>query len=90
MRIDICYENSCDEIKIYEVCKKFPIKNLRNNFINPFCFNDNDIFNLLTYKQWDKLQNKSEYIFNVSKDWLNFISGQRSAQNKNELSLYND
>jgi hypothetical protein len=66
-----------------------PIKNMRESFLNTFTFQDDDIYNLLGPKQYDKF-NAGQYVFNVTKKHLDLICGNRPAMNKDELLMYSD
>lgn len=87
MKIEITSEEN--GFYIYKVGEQWPIKNLRENFLSPFTFQEDDIENLLGEKMFAKFQ-KGQILFNVTKDMLDFVSGQRGAKTKAELEMYND
>lgn len=74
--------------KIYQDSKSFPLRNMRKN-INVNEFTEDDVFNLIGEKEYEKFED-GKFEFNVSKNMLDLITGQRSAKTKSELNLYND
>lgn len=85
MKIEITNEG--EFYNIYKDGEQRPLKNMRSGFMSPFAFYDDDILKLLDEKQHDKFL-KGEYKFNVSKSHLQFITGERLAQTRQELQMY--
>lgn len=84
MKIEITNEG--EFYHIYKVQTNRPLKNYRAN-LSPFNFYEDDIIKLLNDKQYDKFL-KGEYTFLVDGNFLKLITGERSAQTRNELLLY--
>jgi|694.fasta_scaffold89439_3 hypothetical protein len=64
------------------------VRNIRAN-LNSFAFYDDDIENLIGENNYKKAFQDGKFIFEVSKKHLDLISGERSAQTKAELLMYN-
>ncbi len=88
MKIEITNEG--EYYHIYTDGSTRPIKNLRENFLNQFAFQDEDIFNLIGENTYNKAFQKGKYEFTVTKKQLQLIIGERSAQTRLELEMYPD
>lgn len=86
MKIEITNEG--ESFKLYYNKELRPIKNFRAN-LSPFSFYEDDILKLLSEKQHNDFLNGA-YCFEVSKKHLQLITGERSAQTRNELELYSN
>ena len=76
--------------QIYREGSIYPLLNNRVRFLQ-FYFSDDDIINLIGENKYNKaFINEGKYIFNVTISLLQFVSGERSAQTRNELLMYND
>lgn len=90
MKIEIVSSAPDKEYKIYKIGDKFPVKNLRSNQLIGNCdFSENDILNLLGDKKYAKFEN-GIYVFDVTKNHLDLITGERSPRNRTELEMYKD
>jgi len=88
MKVEITNEG--EYYKIYKVGDLHPIKNLRSGYLSPFAFSDDDIENLIGEKAYSTSFQDGKYTYNVIESHLDLISGNRSAQNRVELAMYND
>jgi len=81
--------NGMGDLNIYISGNNKPLRNMRRNTIGLYCFDDEDVLNLLgdvKYKRYEV----GEYIFNVNKSLLDLVCGNRSACNRVELNMYQD
>ena len=85
MTIEITNEGEL--FHIYKDGQQRPIKNFRQS-INTFAFYDEDIENLIGEKAYNSTFQQGKYKYNVSAKHLQLITGERGAQNKNELLMY--
>jgi len=81
--------NEGEYYHIYTKDNLRPLKNFRQH-INTFAFYDDDIENLIGVKAFSTSFKEGKYIFNVSVNHLQLITGERSAENRNELLMYKD
>ena len=87
MKIEITNEEN--GYKLYKENSNRPEINFRHSFLSNYLFFEDDIFNLLGEKRYKDFEN-GKYIFEISKNHLDFITGLRSARTRSELLIYND
>ena len=88
MKVEIT--NEANGYYIYIQGENRPLKNIRESFLNQFTFQEDDIFNLIGEKKFENDFTNGKYIFNVTKNHLDLICGNRSARSKDELTMYNN
>jgi len=87
MKIEITNEG--EYYHLYKQHEKRPLVNMRQN-INTFAFYDDDIENIIGEKAFNGSFKNGKYIFEVSVNHLDLITGKRSARTRNELLMYKD
>lgn len=88
MKIQITNEGD-EGFFIYKTGENRPVKNYRSNFTKLFTFWNQDILWLIGEKNYDNKFLKGVYTFSVTANHLKLITGERSAQNRKELAMYN-
>lgn len=86
MKIEITNEG--EYFHIYKQGEARPFRNMRAN-INLFAFYEDDILNLLGEKKYKKFE-LGQYVFDIPANHIKLITGERSAQTRNELLMYNN